>query len=56
MKAAETKVDRLLASSETALAIPVYQCNYDWPGIHCQLLFSDTLVSAQRTWLGIYDI
>lgn len=56
MKAAETKVDRLLASSETAFAIPVYQCDYDWPRVQCQLLSSDTLVSAQRTWLGIYDI
>lgn len=43
MKAAETRVDRFLASSETAFAIPVYQRNYDWTRVQCQQLFSDIL-------------
>lgn len=43
MKAAETRVDRFLASSETAFAIPVYQRNYDWSRVQCQQLFSDIL-------------
>lgn len=41
MKAAETRVDRFLASSETAFAIPVYQRNYDWTRVQCQQLFND---------------
>lgn len=43
MKAAETRVDRFLASSETAFAIPVYQRNYDWTRVQCQQLFNDIL-------------
>lgn len=43
MKAAETRVDRFLASSETAFAIPVYQRNYDWTRVQCQQLFKDIL-------------
>lgn len=43
MKAAETKVDRFLASNETAFAIPVYQRNYDWAKIQCQQLLKDIL-------------
>lgn len=43
MKAAETRVDRFLASSETAFAIPVYQRNYDWTRAQCQQLFNDIL-------------
>ena len=41
MKAAETKVDRFLASNETAFAIPVYQRNYDWAKSQCQQLLKD---------------
>lgn len=43
MKAAETKVDRFLASNETAFAIPVYQRNYDWVKSQCQQLLKDIL-------------
>jgi len=43
VKAAETKVDRFLASNETAFAIPVYQRNYDWAKSQCQQLFKDIL-------------
>jgi len=43
MKAAETRVDRFLANSETAFAIPVYQRNYDWTRVQCQQLFHDIL-------------
>jgi uncharacterized protein with ParB-like and HNH nuclease domain len=43
MKAAETRVDRFLASSETAFAIPVYQRNYDWTRVQCQQLLNDIL-------------
>lgn len=43
MKAAETRIDRFLASSETAFAIPVYQRNYDWARVQCQQLFNDIL-------------
>ena len=43
MKAAETRVDRFLASNETAFAIPVYQRNYDWTRTQCQQLFNDIL-------------
>jgi uncharacterized protein with ParB-like and HNH nuclease domain len=39
----ETRVDRFLASSETAFAIPVYQRNYYWTRVQCQQLFSDIL-------------
>jgi uncharacterized protein with ParB-like and HNH nuclease domain len=43
MKAAETRVDRFLASNETAFAIPVYQRNYDWTRVQCQQLFADII-------------
>jgi uncharacterized protein with ParB-like and HNH nuclease domain len=43
MKAAETRVDRFVASNETAFAIPVYQRNYDWTRVQCQQLFKDIL-------------
>lgn len=43
MKAAETKIDRFLASNETTFAIPVYQRNYDWAKAQCQQLFKDIL-------------
>lgn len=43
MKAAETRVDRFLASSETAFTIPVYQRNYDWTKTQCLQLFKDIL-------------
>jgi len=43
MKAAETKVDRFLASNETSFAIPVYQRNYDWAKAQCAQLFKDIL-------------
>lgn len=43
MKAAETRVDRFLASSETAFSIPVYQRNYDWTRVQCLQLFKDIL-------------
>ena len=43
MKAAETKVDRFLASNETSFAIPVYQRNYDWAKTQCAQLFKDIL-------------
>jgi len=46
MKAAETRVDRFLASSETAFAIPVYQRNYDWTRVQCQQLFNDILTAG----------
>ena len=49
MKAAETRVDRFLASSETAFAIPVYQRNYDWTRIQCQQLFNDILTVGAGT-------
>lgn len=43
MKAAETRIDRFLASSETAFTIPVYQRNYDWTKTQCLQLFKDIL-------------
>lgn len=43
MKAAETRVDRFLAASETAFTIPVYQRNYDWTKTQCLQLFKDIL-------------
>lgn len=53
MKAAETRVDRFLASSETAFAIPVYQRNYDWTRVQCQQLFNDILtVGADENLSG----
>lgn len=53
MKAAETRVDRFLASSETAFAIPVYQRNYDWTRVQCQQLFNDILaIGADETQSG----
>ncbi len=53
MKAAETRVDRFLASSETSFAIPVYQRNYDWTRVQCQQLFSDILaVGADASQTG----
>lgn len=53
MKAAETRVDRFLASSETAFAIPVYQRNYDWSRVQCQQLFNDILaIGADETQSG----
>lgn len=53
MKAAETRVDRFLASSETAFAIPVYQRNYDWTQMQCQQLFNDILaVGADESLSG----
>lgn len=53
MKAAETRVDRFLASSETAFAIPVYQRNYDWTRVQCQQLFNDILaIGADDTQSG----
>lgn len=53
MKAAETRVDRFLASSETAFAIPVYQRNYDWTRVQCQQLFNDILaIGAEDTQSG----
>ena len=53
MKAAETGVDRFLASSETAFAIPVYQRNYDWSRVQCQQLFKDILaVGADESLSG----
>lgn len=53
MKAAETRVDRFLASSETAFAIPVYQRNYDWTRVQCQKLFNDILsVGAEESLSG----
>lgn len=53
MKAAETRVDRFLANSETAFAIPVYQRNYDWTRVQCQQLFQDILtVGADENLSG----
>jgi uncharacterized protein with ParB-like and HNH nuclease domain len=53
MKAAETRVDRFLSSSETAFAIPVYQRNYDWTRVQCQQLFKDILtVGADENLSG----
>lgn len=53
MKAAETRVDRFLASSETAFAIPVYQRNYDWTRVQCQQLFNDILaIGADESQSG----
>lgn len=53
MKAAETRVDRFLANSETAFAIPVYQRNYDWTRVQCQQLFHDILtVGADENLSG----
>ena len=53
MKAAETRVDRFLANSETAFAIPVYQRNYDWTQMQCQQLFNDILaVGADESLSG----
>ncbi len=53
MKAAETRVDRFLASSETAFAIPIYQRNYDWSRVQCQQLFNDILaIGADETQSG----
>lgn len=46
-------MDRFLASSETAFAIPVYQRNYDWTRVQCQKLFSDILtVGTDETVSG----
>lgn len=47
MKAAETRIDRFLASSETAFTIPVYQRNYDWTKTQCLQLFKDILVVGE---------
>ncbi|RVC60216.1 DUF262 domain-containing protein, partial [Mesorhizobium sp. M00.F.Ca.ET.038.03.1.1] len=47
MKAAETRVDRFLASSETAFTIPVYQRNYDWTKTQCIQLFKDILSAGE---------
>jgi uncharacterized protein with ParB-like and HNH nuclease domain len=43
MKAAETRIDKFLASNETAFTIPVYQRNYDWTKTQCLQLFKDIL-------------
>jgi len=52
MKAAETRVDRFLASSETAFSIPVYQRNYDWTRVQCQQLFNDILTVGDNDSLS----
>jgi uncharacterized protein with ParB-like and HNH nuclease domain len=52
MKAAETRVDRFLASSETAFSIPVYQRNYDWTRVQCQQLFNDILAVGDNDSLS----
>jgi uncharacterized protein with ParB-like and HNH nuclease domain len=50
MKAAETRIDKFLASNETAFTIPVYQRNYDWTKTQCLQLFKDILtVGADDT-------
>lgn len=47
MKAAETRIDKFLASSETAFTIPVYQRNYDWTKSQCLQLFKDILSAGE---------
>ncbi|MDR0536700.1 MAG: DUF262 domain-containing HNH endonuclease family protein [Tannerellaceae bacterium] len=46
MRASETRIDRFLATSDTAFVIPVYQRNYDWTRRECQQLLNDII------WIG----
>jgi uncharacterized protein with ParB-like and HNH nuclease domain len=48
MKSAEIRVDRFLASSETAFAIPVHQRNFDWTHRHAVAAGKDQ--QAQRIY------
>lgn len=48
MKANETRVDKFLATNETAFAIPVYQRNYDWTLTQCKQLLHDIIEAGKN--------
>ncbi|MCW3463531.1 DUF262 domain-containing protein [Chitinophaga nivalis] len=56
MKANETKVDKFLATNETAFAIPVYQRNYDWTLTQCGQLLRDIFEAGSNERVNAHFI